>query len=507
MASISTYPDQEHHAKEDAYLKSINEFAVEMNKQNSLQELLFCIISSTINILQLEDCVIYIANQEKKELYQFDAFGPKKLDAGEIYNPIILQFGEGIVGAAAKEKKYQLIGNTSSDNRYVVDDQNRLSELAVPIIHNEEVVGVIDSESSEINYYKDHHLNVFQTIAQLIPARLHDLRSQEELKITIEKLKNEGLKNKLALEIGNIVAIEFTAETEQDSLTANDLEFNEDPLLLGCFKQYVKTYYRAAFSNNIDLLQEGKQESFAAELILTGLGNYNETWVNVHLMVLQRFTSLKPKKVILMIRDISETKYLEKLAMEVEENERIKFSKLIHDTVSTNLSATRFLFQQNPDSSEKWFNEMDEILSESLKNSRDIMKRLSIQSTDKELKTVIDEIIESQKAVFPGEIDLKWSGAYQIGETNISINILRILEEILDNAVKYSKADFINVEVKINENILLSISDDGVGFNVDEMTSENYFGLYNITERAKNIGGSISIQSEIGKGTKVEFAL
>ncbi|MCY0567577.1 GAF domain-containing protein, partial [Klebsiella pneumoniae] len=91
--------------------------------------------------------------------------GPKSPHGHEIQNPIEIEIGKGIVGEVAASGKPILVTDTRNDPRYIVDDASRLSELAVPIIHDGEVIGVIDTEHSKKGFYKDAHLKALTTIA------------------------------------------------------------------------------------------------------------------------------------------------------------------------------------------------------------------------------------------------------------------------------------------------------------------------------------------------------
>jgi signal transduction histidine kinase/Tfp pilus assembly protein PilF len=83
-----------------------------------------------------------------------------------------------------------------------------------------------------------------------------------------------------------------------------------------------------------------------------------------------------------------------------------------------------------------------------------------------------------------------------------SIQILRVIQESVQNAIKYAAAD--RVEIKIDstgKEILINIQDNGKGFVESEITPGN--GIYNMRQRAEELGGSLEIQSEVGSGTSI----
>jgi len=86
------------------------------------------------------------------------------------------------------------------------------------------------------------------------------------------------------------------------------------------------------------------------------------------------------------------------------------------------------------------------------------------------------------------------------------MNIYRIIQEAINNAVKYAEASIINVDIsKQDDTMIISIKDDGKGF--DENTINRGNGLNNMKKRADDIKGQLRIQSEIDKGTVIEIKI
>ena len=88
----------------------------------------------------------------------------------------------------------------------------------------------------------------------------------------------------------------------------------------------------------------------------------------------------------------------------------------------------------------------------------------------------------------------------------IGINLYRTIQEAVNNAVKYSEAKEINVNVTTeNQKIHIEIKDNGKGFDQEIVESGN--GLRNMKKRIEEVGGIIDIQSDVGKGTRVKIEL
>jgi signal transduction histidine kinase len=121
---------------------------------------------------------------------------------------------------------------------------------------------------------------------------------------------------------------------------------------------------------------------------------------------------------------------------------------------------------------------------------------------------IVTNLFEEQKKTYPTKflayIDsaIKWD---TINNT-IKINIYRILQESLQNCNKYANASKIKVEFKKqNDNIVLKISDDGVGFNINR--AKKGIGLQNIKTRTIECEGTLEIKSKKDEGTSIRLGI
>ncbi len=164
-----------------------------------------------------------------------------------------------------------------------------------------------------------------------------------------------------------------------------------------------------------------------------------------------------------------------------------------------------------------------------------IQAKLELASISKNIKEVIEEIRSTIFDLRPMQFDdlgfkesieqliektKRESGlniVYNINENvsscdkNILMSVFRIIQECVNNAVKHSNGNLIEVVVKnVDDNFDISISDNGEGFQVDEVFSESakrHFGLTIIKERVNILHGTIQIDSELDKGTMVHIQL
>jgi len=86
----------------------------------------------------------------------------------------------------------------------------------------------------------------------------------------------------------------------------------------------------------------------------------------------------------------------------------------------------------------------------------------------------------------------------------VALNILRVVQEALGNAGKHSHATSVTVKIGATfTELTLGVSDNGVGFNMEQTNFEADLGLITMRERMRLVGGEFEIWSEPGRGVKI----
>jgi signal transduction histidine kinase len=101
------------------------------------------------------------------------------------------------------------------------------------------------------------------------------------------------------------------------------------------------------------------------------------------------------------------------------------------------------------------------------------------------------------RRLFPGQIEFNWQGKKSLGDSKKELNVFRIFQECLTNAIKHADASKIEIDV-LNEDgqFLMQIKDNGKGLEVPEEKYE--FGLRNMTERAESLKGRLLFENNNG---------
>lgn len=164
------------------YQRTIDYFAHSGFEHSTVEDILWDVARNCISGLGFEDCVIYLLDPERNVLVQKAAYGAKSPRHFEIVNPIEIPVGKGITGHVAATGVAEIIGDTTRDKRYVVDDEMRCSEITVPIIHKGNVIGVIDAESKKKYFFTKDHLETLTTIASICSAKISRGMAVAEMK-------------------------------------------------------------------------------------------------------------------------------------------------------------------------------------------------------------------------------------------------------------------------------------------------------------------------------------
>lgn len=199
------------------YSTILNYFTSSMIRQNTIDEIIWDISKNCFSKLSFVDCSIFLLDERSGKLVQRAAYGRKNPKDFEILNRLSLNIGEGIIGSVAASGTAEIIEDTSHDKRYIVDDAVRLSEIAVPIVSEGNVIGVIDSEHPEKGFFNEFHLNILNSIASLCSIKMVQVLAQEKVKKSEERYRtfveqsSEGI---YRLEFSQPLAIDLEIEEQ-----------------------------------------------------------------------------------------------------------------------------------------------------------------------------------------------------------------------------------------------------------------------------------------------------
>ncbi|MHA7856645.1 MAG: ATP-binding protein [Henriciella sp.] len=163
-------------------LEIYREFAQRLVTLDDLDELLWYVAESVVGQLGFVDCVIYRLDGESNTLFQAAAIGEKTPARRQILNALRIPVGHGITGGVAKSMQPDLVKDTRGDDRYIHDLMSPGSEACVPIVHGNELLGVLDSEHPNIGWFDEQDIETLSAIAALTSAQWVQCETIKQLK-------------------------------------------------------------------------------------------------------------------------------------------------------------------------------------------------------------------------------------------------------------------------------------------------------------------------------------
>lgn len=170
-------------------LKVLNKFARDLMQLSSAEELIWYVVEEVVGQQGFVDCVIYLHDPDRNTLVQKAAYGEKNSGNQSVQDTIELAMGQGITGHVALSREAEVIQDTRQDARYVQDLRNMRSELAVPILYEDRLFGVIDCEHPDVGYFQQGHLDFLTTVASMLSVRLAQWKAHEQLSESEEKYR------------------------------------------------------------------------------------------------------------------------------------------------------------------------------------------------------------------------------------------------------------------------------------------------------------------------------
>lgn len=198
-----------------------------------------------------------------------------------------------------------------------------------------------------------------------------------------------------------------------------------------------------------------------------------------------------------------------KALLEGEERERQRIGRDLHDSLGGALAGIRIqLSESQQQQPEPTLDRAIGQLEDSIAEVRRIARNMVPESL---LCSGLEAALQDLCVAFASTditIEYQSAGLSKNLPNNIQMNIYRIVQELLANALRHGKADNIIVQCIQNKNtILLTVEDNGQGFTVTDTQHTPGIGLKNIQRRVNYMQGHYTIESEPGQGTTINIEI
>ena len=196
----------------------------------------------------------------------------------------------------------------------------------------------------------------------------------------------------------------------------------------------------------------------------------------------------------------------------IREEERTHIAREIHDELGQQLTGLKMDLS--------WLNRKlksdDQMVTDKISGTIGLIDTTikTVRKIATELRpSILDDLglvaaLEWQGEEFGKRYGIKVTFASNLGDVTLQPDIItalfRIYQELLTNVARYANATMVNTSINISDNILqMNVTDNGIGFNENDIISKKTLGLRGIKERTNLIGGKYEIKTRPGEGTFV----
>ncbi len=315
----------------------------------------------------------------------------------------------------------------------------------------------------------------------------------------IKMIENQSvILNKLAEVEASMGNHETAYQTMRELLKVNDSIYANNIKL-----QLTEMEARYNASENERRIMELENHGRMQKTILFGSGSFA---VLVFLFLLYA-TNQRKKRVQqkLIAMEQKQAMKISTALMEGQEHERARVARELHDGLGGKLTGIKLNIENSArTNSDERLQKAAQQLTEAVADIRDLSHNLMPPSIRQYgLEEAIKDFIQNVE-VPATKIEYYASNMAALTHVNKQLSVFRIVQELVNNAVKHAKASRILLQTTIEDNLLLvDIEDDGVGF--DPLTVKRNMGLNNIETRVQYLNGTMRIDSEPGKGTAINI--
>lgn len=202
-------------------------------------------------------------------------------------------------------------------------------------------------------------------------------------------------------------------------------------------------------------------------------------------------------------------------ALDSQENERRRLAADLHDSIGAMLSTIRVglsTMARKEDLPSEGILQTKQMLDDTIESVRAISRDLMPSTLEKfGLGQAVKEMCERITATARLPVQYQEEGPGSGLEKSKEVMIFRVVQELLNNALKHSGADRIQVCMQWHQDLFISVEDNGRGFDYDQQKDEKGnskgLGLFNIENRARLLGATVQFDRPTTGGSKISLRM
>ena len=469
-----------------------------------------------------------------------------------------LKLGQDLAGRVGQSGEPMVVADIRQDSQVatrLAGASDMRAFVAVPLRSSDSVLGVMTLADSQPGIFTDQDVQLLDTIGGQVGvaienARLHQdvarqLRIEQRLSEMAERITSELELDRIlpkALQIAkelvgadggvialydpesNLVEYPYLHNLPQElaEVTASD-EYGLAWEVMSSGQPAVIQDY-AAYPRAIPAFVRAGVTSIVAVPLVSG----DQSFGNLALVTLGKTRSFSDRDMVILTsigrqagiaihnaRLYENMRFYARQITRVQEEERVRIARDLHDeTIQMLIVISRRIevlatSQHLPESAISLLINLQDSVGETLKGLRLFVQDLRPSTLDfLGLMATLMGSIDNLKETDEIAAELKTEGEVRRLSPEQELGLFRIFQEAANNIRWHSEATEVIVEVTFHpDKIQMSISDNGRGFNVpermDSLVHKGKLGLLGMYERARLLGGTLTIQSEQGKGTTI----
>ncbi len=465
-------------------------------------------------LIQTEASWLYLYDEKKRRLKLTTFSGLSKMTL-----PETLQFDEGLGDVVDQTSQSATIENImDSGLKLTLLNQGGLrSVLNIPLIAKGDIVGALGVGTRLVHHFSSDEVDLLRATGDQISMAIENARLYERERLVAEALRVSERNYRELF------------ENASDAIWVHDLS-GTITAVNSAFEKLTGYDRDTLVGMNVSMLLSSHglakvdQESHEAALRGEDVEPYEQTLLRKDnsMVIIQLGTSLitkdkKPWAFQHLARDITEEKriqenlrfYLQQMG-QAQEAERKRIARELHDdTTQALITVSRSLDDLASGNTQVSVADIKTQVRSILQGVRNFSRQLRPSILDDlglvpAVRWLVSDLTKNNDIA----ADIEVTGEQRQLSPEAELMIFRIVQEALANVRKHSEANTVSVRVEFADyNTKLIVSDNGKGFEiparVSDLARNGKLGLIGMQERAQLLGGTLTINSEPGKGTTV----
>jgi two-component system CheB/CheR fusion protein len=393
----------------------------------------------------------------------------------------------------------------------LLTDHDIRAGISVSIPSTPEPYGVLGAHTTDPEHrFSEDDVYFLQSVANVLAGAVERSRTEQALRESEAKARAI-----VETTVDGIITIDDRGRIQSFNEAAEDIfGYDEEEVLGENVKILMPSPYREEHDGYIRSYHEtGRRRIIGIGREVTGRRKDGSTFPmdlavsEVNLADSHLFTGI--------VRDISERRRLEKEILNISEEERRRIGQDLHDGLGQMLTGIGLLGQNVVRQLEREDHplaedvaEITDLVKEADQYARDLARGLTPVDVDASgLSQALQRLADNAVRLFDVQCSFEEVGTALVHDSSTATHLYRIAQEAVSNAVRHGDATRLKLLLASGaDQIRLRVQDDGVGFDAESVDGPG-MGVHIMNYRARIIGGTLEISSDLGEGTVVTCTL